>query len=894
MKLSITCFSCLIFIFFCHYSFSQLDVKISAQYKNESVENILKDLSVKSKIPIYFKSIELPVNQVTLNFDNSTLRLAITNLLGVKNLIPIEYKSTICIIDKALLSRDAQQSFFESLKQLNDDQKLFKINYLNIGDISFLNKNGLAILAGTVKEAITKEMAVGANITLNKKNVGVTDENGNYKINMAPGAYELRISYIGYQDFVASINVKSDGLLDVVMNKESLNLDEVTITAVGKDVSVQETQIGRSKIDVKQLDKLPTFLGEKDIVRAVLLNPGVSSLGEGSSGYNVRGGNVDQNLMMQDEAILFNSSHALGFFSSYNADLIKDATLSKGNLPSSIGGRIASSLEVNMKDGNLEKIRYKGSINPISTTMTIDGPINYKSTFAIGVRSTFSDYIFGLFTKRAISNSSAGFYDVNAKYSYKNNGHTYTFSAYASNDNFEYDKSFGFDYKTQFAQFSWTKLVNLKINNKLSFVVSNYNSNQQDFKLGFESNLNSAIQYFRLADKFTYALRNSILEFGVNSILYNTKPSELTALENSFSEVGRISNEKGLESALFANYETKLGKLIEVNGGIRLNHFAALGNRQVYQYEGDIISENNIIGNSIQSGILKSYLIPEPRLSLKINLSPSASIKAGYAKISQFINQIFNADTPSPVSQWQLSNGYIKPAIADNLSVGIFKNFDKNNFELTLEVYKRNTNRLYDYKDFADLVINPHIETELLEGIGKSQGAEFSFKKKEGKLNGWLSYTYSKTLQKVDGINKGNWYTSGYDKPHNLAFIFNYQPILRNTFTLNFTYGTGRPSTAPLVNYFTPDNVYVPIYSTRNQIRIPDYHRLDFSYNLARSHNNASKFITSWTFTLYNVYAQKNPFSVFYTPGFGNRPQANRLAVVGSVIPSVRFNIEFL
>jgi hypothetical protein len=896
IKTSRICFILVVVVISFFQSYSQKNILVNESYTQKPINFIIDDLASKYKVNIFYKIEALSKEQLTINYANQDLTAVLIQLVGKSNLVPLWHgTATIALIDKTFLSRDAQAKFYTNLQKLSDDNTTIKNNVLVIGEIQEMNINGRANIKGQIKDNATGETMIGASLLIDNKAVGVTDVDGNYSINVTPGSHELRIKYVGFQDYIAALLVRSNGTLNVNIEKESFNLDEVTITTVAKDASVSEAQVGINRIDIKQLDRLPTFLGEKDVVKAVLLNPGVSSIGEGAAGYNVRGGNFDQNLIMQDEAILFNASHALGFFSSFNSELIKEASLSKGNLPASSGGRIASSLEVKMKEGNKENFRYKGTINPISATFVGDGPLGEKSNLAFGVRGTFSDYIFGLFSDLDIKNSSASFYDVNLKYSTRlKGGNSLALSGYHSIDNFKYSDKFGFDYKTSFVQLNWDKLINSRTLNKFSIVASNYNSNQQDFKLNFESNLNSGIQYIRLVDKFSKELRSGNIEIGLNSILYNTNPGILTAPENSVAREGEVGSESGIENAVYGTFTKPFGKSSEVIAGVRLNHFASFGGKLINIYKDGIINKSNIEGQEMSSGVVANYFVPEPRLSLKIGMSKSFSFKTGYARTSQFINQIYNADNPTPVNQWQIVNKYIKPTLSHNFSAGIFKNFSNNNYETSVEIYHRIIDRLYDYRPFANIIVNPAIELEILEGKGRSSGAELSLKKNDGLVNGWVSYTYSKTRQTVAGINDGKEYTSPYDKPHNMSLILNFNPILRHTFTANFTYSTGRPSTSPITSFNTPSGLYVPIYSLRNQTRIPDYHRLDLSYNIARTHNNAAKVITSWTFTLYNAYGRKNPFAVFYSEGFNERPQANRLAVVGTPFPALRFNIEFL
>ncbi|MBP6397654.1 MAG: carboxypeptidase-like regulatory domain-containing protein [Saprospiraceae bacterium] len=869
---------------------------ISASFQDMSTSQILEEMESVSGLSFYYKQDDFSNLKRTFVWKNVPIQEALNQILEGTDLIALPYKSKIWILlSKSYVDRNQLASYFNDLQQSLQDSKQTQGNWIKIGDFSQNVLDKVQILKGIVLDKLTKEPITGANIIFEGGFGTVTEFDGSYEMKLKPGRYQMKVAYIGYNDHLVLLDFQSSGEYSFTMETGAVNLDEVTITAVAKDAAVKETQSGVARINIKSLDKLPTFLGEKDIVRAVLLNPGVSTIGEGATGFNVRGGNVDQNLIVQDEAIFFNASHALGFFSTFNADLIKDATLSKSTMTADQGGRTAAVLEVNLKEGNREKWRVKAGVNQISATVTVDGPLGKNGTLSTGLRASYSDYIFKLFSDVDIKTSSASFYDGTIKYAYKKKGHILSMTLYNSNDNFSYSNKYGFSYQTTAATLQWNKLINVNTSNKFSLVYSRYASSQQDLKPAFESALKSDISYIKLHNKWSYSKNQNKIDVGFQSIFYSTTPGKLAPLNgSSFVLPFELTSEKGVESAAYLSYHRSIGKHIELIAGLRLNHFMALGTKLVYTYIDNELKTENISGTESRNGILQHYWVPEPRLSLKYGVGSNASIKLGYARTSQYINQIFNTDTPTPTSQWQLVNNYIKPALSHNLSLGVFANFYDNNYETSIEVYKRTIGRLYDFKDFAKLIVNPHIETELLEGIGRTQGVELSIKKNNGPVNGWLSYTYSSTQQKVAGINSGLWYSSSFDKPHNLSFIFNYQPKQRYTLTANFTYSSGRPSTAPLSNYLTPDNVYVPVYSNRNQIRIPDYHRLDISFNLARSHNLAAKVITSWTFTLYNVYGRKNPFSVYYTRGANNTPQANRLAVIGTVFPAIRFNIEFL
>jgi len=863
---------------------------ITATYENLTLEEILIDINKTNYKSIYFLKSDLPILRFTIQFKNKPLSEIVNQLSKMTNLDFVSYRENIYFLMSKSKSDNLQDEMMEKIKQAeylaDNREEIIEIK----GTPLKLNQN---MLSGKVIDLVNSEGIIGATVIVNGVPTATTDENGTFNIYLENGINIIELSYIGFARTTTSFKIKGKAEYTFKIEKENQLLDEVVISSVAKDLAVKETQIGINRVDIKSLERLPTFLGERDVVKALLLNPGVSSIGEGASGFNVRGGNVDQNLILQDDAILFNASHALGFFSSFNADVIKSATLHKGALGASFGGRLASVLDINTRDG-ADQLKFKLSVSILSVTGTIDAPLGKNSNLLLSGRTTYSNFIFKLFPQSAIKNSKAGFYDFNAKWTLKSGKSLWTVSTYISSDGFVYDKQFGFDYTTKVAQLSWKVPLSTNVSNKLALVWSDYVSNQNDFTDQLASQFRTQISYFRFHDKLTAKMGKSIINAGLSSLYYKTLPGEFLPLnDSSLRKSEKLEVEKGIESALYINSETSLSKYFDIVVGIRLNHFVSIGPRNIFVFKDDIFTESNIIDTVLINGILKTYFNPELRFSGKINLSKNSSFKLGYARTTQYINQLFNTDTPSPSSQWQLSNQAIKPSQADNYSAGYFINLNDNKWELSVEAYYRNSIRVYDYKDFAKLFVNPHVETELLEGSGISKGIEWSMKKNKGKLNGFFSYTYSSTNYTIVGINNGESYSSNFDKPHNLTLVLNYQPIERRTFTANFSFSTGRPTTAPISGYQTQEGIYVPIYSGRNELRIPDTHRLDLSANFGRTHNKVARFKSSWTFTIYNVYGRKNPFSVFYTGGFRNIPQANRLALVGTIFPSLSFNVEF-
>ena len=740
---------------------------------------------------------------------------------------------------------------------------------------------------------------IGATIQIEELSNGTTsDVDGSYQLDNVPaGQHEVKIGYIGYTDMYQIIDLRSSGNFDVNLNKSDIQLSEVTIRARAADASVNQAQIGVATMSVKDIKKLPTFLGEVDVIKSFLLQPGVSTVGEGASGFNVRGGNVDQNLILQDETILFNSSHALGFFSTFNSDLIRKVDLYKANVPAQFGGRLVSVLDVEMRDGDYERFRLKAGIGPISSKIAAEGPIvKDKVAFVGGFRSSYTDWLLGQISNPEVQRSSSFFYDGNLRITAKpSDNHTFIFSGYVSQDDFAFNEEFGFDYGTRSGELTYRALLNDKMINTFSAVVSDYESSQLDLD-GFDgAQIDNNVSYVKLKNNFKVVPREGLeLNLGVSSIQYNVDPGIRTPIgESSVIRPITIEEERGRESAAYADLSYAITDALQVTGGARFSLYQFLGPHNEFQYEDPLNPTNQNIGESIlKTGTVASFNNIEPRVSLRYTLGNNSSVKAGYSRTAQYINQIFNTDSPTPSSQWQLSTRYITPPTSQNVSIGYFKNFSENTWETSLEFYGRRIDDLFDYIDFATLLINDHLETDLLVGEGRAFGAELSIKKNAGALTGWLAYTYSRSERRVDGINDGEWYLSNFDKTHDASLILNYNPNQRNTLTMNVSYSTGRPTTPPLGNIITPDNIVIPLFSERNSSRIPDFFRVDLSYTIGQSYKKEQSFRTSWTLAVFNVLGRRNPFSVFFTRAPFERVQANRLAIIGAAFPSLTVNIE--
>lgn len=874
-------------------------IRITANYQNLPLATVLNELKKDIQVDVFYKSTTLPKQNITANFQNTLLSDALTELLQETTLGYLFYRDyAVVIAQQTVIKENFSANYYQALETTKDTNERSgrRNRKLIIGEVSKMNPTGKATIKGTITDGELDESIIGATIYFPELQTGfATDVDGRFEAEVPVGEYEVTIQYIGYETITKKIGVYSDGEMTLGLAKAAIDLEEVIVRAQAVDANVKEVQIGVTTLDVKSIKKLPALFGEADVVRALLLNPGVSTIGEGATGFNVRGGSVDQNLVMQDEGFIFNTSHALGFFSTFNPDLIRGINLYKGNIPAEYGGRLAAVLDVEMRDGDFERFKIKGGAGPVSSRVSLEGPvIKGKSSFLAGFRSTYANWLLDIIKVDKVQKSSAFFYDLNLRYTHRiDDKNTIILSAYNSSDNFVYNEEFGFDYQTMMGQFIYKKIFNDQAFNKFSLVASSYENTQSNFDELTSSTLDNKLSYLKFKDKFTYSPQKELsIDAGLSAIYYQTEPGQLNPLGETSAIVPKgLEREKGLESAIFLNANYEISSVLEVSGGLRFAFYNFLGPKSVNQYIDDDISDiGNFQGAINETGAIATYSSLEPRFSLRYQFDKGTSIKAGYSRTAQFINQIFNTDTPTPTSQYQLSTRYIKPQRSHNASVGFFKNFDDNLWETSAEIFARDIDQIFDYKDFANLNVNPFLETELINGVGRAAGLELSIRKKNGTVNGFFSYTLSRTELKIEGINNDDWYPSNFDKPHDLSLVLNFNRNQRHTFTMNFNYSSGRPTSPPLGSYQTDEGLFVPIYLKRNNARIPTYHRLDLAYTLGRGYKKTNKFKTSWTLSIYNVYGRRNAFSVYYT----RRAQANRLAILGSAFPALTFNLEIL
>lgn len=765
-------------------------------------------------------------------------------------------------------------------------------------------------LSGYVRGADDGETLIGAAVYIKEMNAGVvTNQYGFYSISLAPGKYTVVYRYIGYIEQERLLDLQESKRADIELPVQETELQEVVIEGDRPDDNVKSMEMSVNKIEVSTIQRMPALLGEVDVVRSIQLLPGVASVGEGATGFNVRGGGVGQNLVLLDEAPVYNSSHLFGFFSVFNPDAVKDVKLIKGGIPAEYGGRLSSILDVRMKEGNTKKFTAEGGVGLIFSRLTLSAPINEgKGSFIVAGRRSYADILAQPFLNDDLEGSKFYFYDLTLKgnYSLGTKDRIYL-SSYFGRDVFDASEIFSSNWGNGTATIRWNHLFNDRIFSNLTAIYSNY-----DYQLGFGDteedrfDWKSSIVTYSLKNDFGYYMNtNNFIKFGGQITLYDFNPGE--AVGTSLGDINDISldNKYGMEAGLYMGNEHTITNKLSLQYGLRFSWFNYMGPGTAYTYEeasapGErrraISEEDYDRWESIQT-----YSNFEPRFSAKYELSPSASIKASYNRTTQYIHLISNTTASTPLDVWSPSTNNIRPQLADQVALGLFKNLADNMYETSVEVYYKDIQNHIDYIDGADLLLNRYLEGDLVSGIGRAYGAEFYVKKTRGKFNGWISYTLARTERKVEGINNDGWFPARFDQTHNLNAVAFYELNKRMSLSANFAWVSGTPANFP-TNRFEWQGYVVPHNpeNARNNLRIPAYHRLDLSLRLEGKKKEGKKKEDFWVFSIYNVYGKRNPFSIYFQQNPERQQlsqplqtQAVRLSIFGTVIPSVAYNFKF-
>lgn len=757
---------------------------------------------------------------------------------------------------------------------------------------AFAQKN--ATISGTITAKSSGETLIGAIVRIAEQpSVGaVTNEYGLYSISLPPGDYTLSISFIGYQPYEKKVTLPASGLRqNVVLGEEANSLEEVVISTEKEDANVSRSEMGLMKLDIKTANKLPVIMGEKDILKTIQLMPGVAAAGDGNSGFYVRGGGADQNLILLDEAPVYNASHLLGFFSTFNSDAIKDITIYKGSMPAEYGGRLSSVLDIVMNEGNNQDYRVSGGIGLISSKLNVEGPIQKgKSSFLVTGRRTYADMFLKLSNDEQLNKSRLYFYDVNAKMNYTINDKNRLFlSGYFGRDVLGLDKVFGFDWGNTTGTLRWSHIINNKLFSNTSLIYSDYSYNIKIESNDLEFKIQSRIQDWNLKQEFQYyAGQKHTVKFGLNAIYHTINPGNISATGTQINSTD-IEDRRALEGGLFISDDWKVADRLTLNVGVRTSMFSLVGPGTFYDYDADGDPVDSTVYESGEFG--KTYVVPEPRVAANFHINDKSSIKAAYVRTAQYLHLLTNATTSTPTDMWIPSSINVKPQIGDQYSLGYYRNFKDNKYEFSAEVYYKNLQNQIDYKNGADLNVNANIENELLYGNGRAYGIELFFKKRYGRFNGWVGYTLSRTERQVDGINNDNWYPTRYDRTHDVSLVGMYDLTKRWTVSAIWVYNTGNAVTYPSGKYEMAGSTYY-YYSDRNAARMPAYHRLDLGATYTKLTKRGRE--SSWTFSVYNAYNRYNPYTIDFrqNPDNAQQTQALQTSLFG-IVPSITYNFKF-
>ncbi len=724
-------------------------------------------------------------------------------------------------------------------------------------------------ISGRVTEKETGEDLIGATVVLQPGLQGtVTNHYGFYSISAPGGRYKIRFSYIGYEAIEKDITLKENMRFDIELGETSFNLEEVVISAVRTDRNISNTEMGVERLDMKQVDLIPVLIGEKDILKTLQLLPGISAASEGSTGFNVRGGSIDQNLILLDEASVYSASHLAGFFSVFNSDIIKDITVYKGGIPSLYGGRASSVVDISMNNGNNKELEGSGGIGLLSTRLSVEGPvIKDRMSFLLSGRRSYADIILRALPGDIIEEGTKlFFYDFNAKLNLTaNDRNRFFLSAYLGRDVFGYE-GYGMDWGNYTGTFRWNHLFSERIFSNTSLIYSDFS---YGFNLESDIKYNSGIRDYGFKNDITFFINpDNTLNAGLELHYRYFNPGALISSENSDTDV-ILDKKQALETAIYIENKHIISQVFNAQYGLRLSCFRMFGTEE----------EKN------------SYIIPEPRLSLNCRITTTSSLKISYNRLSQYLHLLSNSTAGQVTDIWIPSSSAIKPVIADQLATGYFRNFFNDIVESSIEIYYKNLRNLTDFEDGTSIMLNEDIEDQIINGRGRSYGAEFYIKKKQGRFRGWLSYTLSRTEQRIKGINNYEWYPSKYDRIHDISLVGSYNINERISISSVFVYSTGNAVTFPSGKYEL-NGMVIPYFTERNGYRMPSYHRMDISLKIKG--RERKRFNTSWDISAYNLYNRHNAYSIYFRESENNSgsTEAVKLSLFG-IVPSVTFNMSF-
>jgi hypothetical protein len=893
--------------------------RVDRSYNGLDLAGFITKAEQNLPVHFFYQKDSLPKLQMVVESDSMLLEQVLTS-----NLKPFHFFATIDRSGNVFLTKNTKikmalpVNFFDSQQpaSVHDESQNTKgdkylatkkeigIKTLYVGT----RKNGAykedAVMSGFIHGGPKKLRVIGATLYFEELKSGVaTDETGFYSMQLKKGKYTLVIKSLEYEEKKYNLEVYSDGQVNFSLEEKVSALKEVVIVAEGSN-NLKTTSMGYEKITTKSIKMIPKMMGENDIVKTTLLLPGVQSVGEGTAGFNVRGSPADQNVFYFNQIPVYNTSHLLGFFSAFTPNAISELTLYKGSFPAQFGGHLSSVFDLTAREGNNKKFSAEGGISPVTGNLLAEGPISKgKSSYLIGVRSTYSDWALKLINVDAIKNSRARFNDGVANFTIGlNDKNRLNVTGYYSKDRIILASLTDYDYQNAGASLKWNHFIRQKHNFELSGIYSNFNYNERNsasptrgYKTDYELNHMEARAGITLVPNGEHRLN-----IGANSILYQLDQGSYRPLNpESLVIPVKLSKEQGVESGVYINEEWKPSAIFSVSGGVRYNFYTFLGPHNSYIYKEDSPLEIPNIKDTVhfkKNAKVKSYSAPDLRLSVKYSINENMTLKAAFNQAHQYVFMLSNTIALAPTDKWKLVDEHIKPMNGEQYSVGFFSEMKKHTYEFSTELYYKKIHNLVEYKDGANLIVNPVPETDILQGDLTSYGSEFMLKKRTGKLNGWINYTYSRAIVLVDGkkpeekINFGKAYPANYDKPHAFNIVANYKLSHRLSVSSNIVYATGRPITYPVAVYYQQG---IPIihYSARNEYRIPDYFRVDLSVNL-EGNLKAKKFKhSSWNISIYNLLGRNNPYSIYFKQE-GTLINGYELSIFGSPIYSLTYSFK--
>lgn len=896
---------------------------ITDNFQQVTLEEFVKHIEAKSTFHFYYDARQFDSLRITLNVTNQPLDSVLSRTLrntdfqyaitADQQVFITKGKPIYTLLAPGFIPGKAGQKGnppTTAVTIANIEDKNIKIpeattenKVYEIGTPNGSN-TGNANLSGYVRNLKSGEPMVGSGITIAGSKLGtVTDQFGYFTFSLPPGKHTLLISGVGMADTRRQIMLQGNGKLNIEVKERINSLNEVKISA-DKTANVKSVQLGVTRLDIKRIKEIPAVFGEADVLKAVLTLPGVTSVGEATTGFNVRGGAADQNLILLDGATIYNPAHFFGFFAAFNPDLVKDIQLYKSSIPEKFGGRLSSVLEVSNREGNKKIFTGSAGVGLLTSRFNIEGPlVKDQTSFVFGARTSYSDWLLRLLPEE-YKNSSASFNDFNLGISHRiNDKNSLYFTGYLSNDRFKLNSDTTYAYSNKNLVAKWKHNFNDRFYGVISAGIDRYRYSITSAANPINAfDLAYSIGQDNFRADFTYLLnRKHTLTFGLNSILYQVNPGDFKPVgTESLISQQIVPTEHALETGIYLGDKFDVSDKLSISAGVRYNVYNYLGAQTVLSYAANVPRSAANVTDSTTYGsgkVINTYHAPDIRISARYLLNDNLSIKAGYNTLHQYIHLLSNTTSISPTDVYKLSDPNIRPENGDQISLGLFKNASKNTIEMSVEVYYKRLRNYLDYKSGAVLLLNEHVEQDVLNTQGKAYGAEFSLKKTTGKLNGYLSYTYSRTFLKQDDlnagelINDGGYYPANYDKPNNFTFTGNYRFSHRYSVSVDVTYSTGRPITLPIAKYLYggSERVY---YSDRNVYRIPDYFRADFSLNIEGNHKIYQKTHNTWNFGVYNLTGRQNAYSTFFTAQSGVI-SGYKLSIFANPIPFINYNIRF-